>query len=120
MLTSDKDFNADDEEMNKRLYFHLKKLGMAFPDSAEDLEYFMEHVKRQNIIIPKDLPSPEDIFSNGFLSMKGSLNDSLSNDVLENLAQAAREGGNIPPEVIKTMEEDRKKSEEQGNNEQSE
>jgi hypothetical protein len=120
MLTSDKDFNADDEEMNKRLYFHLKKMGMAFPDSDEDLEYFMEHVKRQNVTIPKDLPSPEDILSNGFLSMKGSMNDSISDDVMENLAQAAREGGDIPPEIMKKMEDDRKKSEERENNEQPE
>lgn len=111
------EFNMEDDNaaMSNEIYQHLKKLGLAFPDNKEEFDQFITTIK-STMQVATDLPSSEDILKNGTLTLGGSLNESTDFQIQENLAQAAREGGEIPDEILKQMEADRKKSEEQQQN----
>jgi len=108
------DFNMDDDNaaMSNEIYLHLKKLGLAFPDNKEEFDQFIATIS-SSMQVSTDLPLPDDILRNGILTLGGSLNESTDFEIQENLAQAAREGGEIPEEILKQMEADRKKSEEE-------
>lgn len=108
-----------DEWSDNDLYSALKKMGLAFPDTEEELDHFLRLLKDQQIPVPDNLPAPGDILSNGFIQMSGSMDESTNLEIEDSLQQAAREGGDISPEIRKKMEEDRKKSEEDQDNEQS-
>ena len=116
MIENKLDIDPEDSEMNNELYFHLKKIGMAFPDTEEELDHFLQLLKKQSILLPKDLPSADAILKAGLLTLQGSINDSIDLHIEENLAQAAREGGDITEEIMKKMEQDRKKSEDEADN----
>ncbi|MFT3704776.1 MAG: hypothetical protein QM802_20595 [Agriterribacter sp.] len=111
------DFNMEDDNaaMSNEIYQHLKKLGLAFPDNKEEFHQFIATISN-TMQVSTELPSPDDILKNGILSLAGSLNESTDFQIQENLAQAAREGGEIPDEILKQMEADRQKSEEEQQN----
>jgi hypothetical protein len=115
MMLSEFNMEDDNAAMSNEIYQHLKKLGLAFPDNKEEFDQFIATIN-STMQVATDLPSSEDILKNGILTLGGSLNESTDFQIQENLAQAAREGGEIPDEILKQMEADRKKSEEEQQN----
>jgi hypothetical protein len=107
-LPSDNSAEWSDQD----LYIVLKKMGVAFPDTQEELDHFLQLLKDQHMPLPDNLPAPGDILKDGFIQMTTPMDDSVNLEIEDYLQQAAREGSDISPEVRKRMEEDRKKSEE--------
>ena len=103
--------NEDDGAFQDDLYRYLKQMGRAFPDTMEELDHFLHLIDQKNIIT-NDFPSADEILGRGFVEL-GDFNPSTDEEIEENLAQAAREGGEIPPDVIEQMNKDRKKREEE-------
>lgn len=101
----------NDAEMSEELYLHLKRLGLAFPDTQEELEHFLELVEQYKANLPSDLPTANDILANAEMKMPASLNSSTDSEIEENLAQAARDGGELSDDLMKKLAADRKKTE---------
>jgi len=114
MIPADSNIEDDNAGMSNEIYQHLKKLGLAFPDNREEFDHFMQLINN-GMQVTRDLPGPDEILRNGLLGLSGSLNQSTDTQIEENLAQAAREGGTIPDDVLKQMDLDRQKSEEEQN-----
>jgi hypothetical protein len=108
-----------EEWSDQDLYIVLKRMGLAFPDTQEELEQFLQLLKDQHIPLLDNLPAAGDILKNGFIRMTSPMDDSINLEIEDYLQQAAREGGDISPEVRKRMEEDRKKSEEDQDHDQT-
>jgi hypothetical protein len=114
MMTTDFNMEDDNAAMSNEIYQHLKKLGLAFPENREEFDYFLVLLNSE-MQAAQDLPGPDKILRNGLQTLHGTLNESTDINIEENLAQAAREGGDIPDEVLKQMDLDRQKSEEEQN-----
>jgi hypothetical protein len=102
----------NDAEMSEALYLHLKKQGLAFPDTQEELDHFLELVQQHKVDLPADLPSAADILSNGEMNMPSDLNSSTDSEIEENLSQAARDGRELSDELMRKLQADRKRTEE--------
>ena len=107
------------EGSDRDLYALLKKMGLAVPDTEEELDHLLHLLEDQRIAIPDDLPTPKEILAHGFIIMQTPLDESMDPSIEEELQQAAREGGDISADVRKRMEEDRNKSEDEQDDEQS-
>lgn len=116
-MTSFPDMNAaDDEKMNEEIYENLKKAGLAFPETEEELSRFIELAEKSKTVVPDHLNDVTAILQKGRQQIDSTLNSSTDARVEENLAAAAREGKPISDAVSKRMDEDRRKSENKANN----
>lgn len=106
----------EDAEMSNELYKHLKKYGLVFPDTEEELNQFIELAKNYKAVLPPNLNDANLILKTGLLKIHGPLNTSTNLVVEENMAQAAREGGEISEEVLKKMHIDRENREKEFEN----
>jgi hypothetical protein len=71
-------------------------------------------VSRKKNNIPEDLNDPFQILKKGKVTTLNSFNVSEDHEVEENLAMAAREGKEIPEDILRQMEQDRKDVQEKG------
>ena len=109
--------NYPNEE--KSLYKALKKFIYTFPDSEEDLILSEEKISKMEFEIPDKLNDPLEILRVGRIEKVSEFHSFYDAELEENLAQAAREGSNIPDDVWEQMEEDRKKKENKSNDKES-
>ncbi len=87
----------------------LKSLGYLFPTSEDEVDSFVAKNKLEET--PENYCYASDLLSKA----KHTLNDQrthIENDKsIDNLARAARNGGDIPKDILKKMESDRDKAE---------
>jgi hypothetical protein len=88
-------------------YNALKKYGYLFPETQEELDCLRIRLSNKNIEIPKEFDNPMEIIKRGFMELKDGFDIESDNIVEENLAQAAREGKEITPDVQNKMDKDR-------------
>ena len=103
--------NADDDEFLSEIHRHLKKMGLAFPDTEEELDHFFSIIDNEALPLKIELPTAADILARGKIILSEALNSSSNPLIEENLSQAARDGGDISDEVRRRMEQDRTNSE---------
>ncbi len=87
----------------------FKSLGYLFATSEDEVEYFETHNKLEEV--PESFCSANEILSkskHSIIKRKFVLDDNRS---IENLARAARKGGDISEEILKKMKLDRDKAE---------
>ena len=103
-----------DNDMNKEKFFYksLKRHGYIFPETREELQSFEDDIFKMKLKIPKKLDDPLEILKAGKTGEIPHFNSFHQDEIEENLAQAAREGSDIPSDVWEQMEKDRKDSEE--------
>jgi len=111
MLPNNATLDADDDDFQSEILRHLIKMGLAFPETEEELDHFLIIIDQEKTKVPVCLPTAAEILARGYAELPDSLNPSLDGAIEDNLAQAAREGGEISPEVLARMEQDRKASE---------
>ena len=105
------------ERISEQAFFKaLRIYGYIFPETEEELENFEKSVLKVKIEIPSKLENPLDLLKMGRIETISEFRDFFDDQIEENLAQAAREGSDIPEDVWKQMEKDREKSE--GENEE--
>lgn len=103
----------------KAFFKALKKYGYIFPESEEELKLSEENISKMDFEIPVKLNDPLKILKAGRIEKISEFNSFYDAELEENLAQAARDGSNIPDEVWEQMEKDRKKAENKNNDKES-
>lgn len=103
-----------DNKANQEKAFHkaLKSYGYIFPETEKELRAFEASIYKMEFDIPDKFNNPLKILNEGRIEKVNEFHSFYDEQVEENLAQAAREGSNIPDEVWKQMDNDRKKAEE--------
>ena len=107
---------SNEEEI---LYKALKNYGYAFPESKEELKLAEQMISKMEFEIPDKLNDPLEILKVGRIEKVSEFHSFYDAEIEENLAQAAREGSNIPDDVWEQMEEDRKKNEDKKNDKET-
>jgi hypothetical protein len=120
LIPQNNGLSQEDAEMSNELYRHLKNYALIFPDTEEEVEHFIEVAQKHKATLPPTLNDADLILKTGLLRIQTSLNTSSSLEIEENMAQAAREGGEIPEEVLKKMHRDRENKEKQIENDSPE
>ena len=85
----------------------LRANGYLFPIIAEQVEFLEQHHEQLFAQAPTGLTSGEDILRRGLISFNPLRRDLIDPQVEHSLAQAAREGKEIPDHVREQMQRDR-------------
>ena len=97
----------------------LKNYGYIFPETEEELKLSEENISMMDFEIPDKLNDPLEILKLCRIEKISEFNSFYDAEIEENLAQAAREGSNIPDDVWEQMENDRKREENKNNGKES-
>lgn len=113
--------NDQNKKVAQEEAFHkaLKSYGYVFPETEEELQAFESGIFKMKFKIPEKFNDPSAILEKGKIKRVGDFNSFYDEEVEENLAQAAREGSDIPSDVWEQMEKDRKNAEEAKDDEQA-
>ncbi|NVO10732.1 MAG: hypothetical protein HXX16_12265 [Bacteroidales bacterium] len=87
----------------------LKSLGYLFPSTEDEVDSFEENNKMEEI--PEIYCNPIDLLSKSKSHLPNFKNTIDFNKSMDNLARAARNGGEISDVIINKMKSDRDKSE---------
>jgi len=85
----------------------LARAGLALPTTPEQVEQEERELEREPIATPHRLRDPFAIFNPRPIRSEAASPPATSVEVLEELRQAARFGGEISPDVRSRMEDDR-------------
>jgi hypothetical protein len=107
--------NNRKRQYESKLTHSLRANGYLFPITVEQVNHLEENHKEifKNLV---PLLSSDDILNRGVVSFKPIVINAEENEFTISLAQAAREGKEIPEDIRKQMEEDRKKATNPSNN----
>lgn len=108
-----KDDCENTKDLERKIYATLRAKGLIIPITAQEVLDAETLMKGNMVEIPKELRDPEVILNRAKqkLSIKSSPLFSSNKEVEENLARAAREDGNISPEIDDRMRKDREAAE---------
>jgi hypothetical protein len=107
----------DNTRQEKAFHKALKSYGYIFPETEAELQSFEESISKMKFQIPDKFNDPMEILKAGKIENVGQFNSFNDVQIEEHLAQAAREGSNIPDDVRAQMEKDRKDAEEKSDGE---
>lgn len=97
-------------DFESRLIGSLKRNGNIFPTTEEEIEQFeVCHIKDIQNVVSK-LPSADEILKRGKLEKKWTISSVADEHVVQNMAQAARDGKKLTDVLRQKMLDDRKKS----------
>lgn len=113
-----KDEFENTKDLERKIYATLRAKGLIIPITAEEVLDAEALMKGNMIELPEELRDPEVILnrSKQKLSIKFSPLSSSNKETEENLARAAREDGNISPEIEERMRKDREAAEKKHKN----
>lgn len=103
--------NAD--EMSRELDSALRILGLGMPRTVEEVAAAEKELEKERITLPCSLLDSQAVLTrrpSRVLPIRPHQNEG-DDAARQNLARAAREGGDIPPEIEERMRRDRKKAE---------
>lgn len=99
-------FENDFEDSFEKL---LKSIGYLFPSTENEVDSFEANNKLEEI--PENYCNPIDLISKSKIHLPTSQNIIDFNKSVDNLARAARNGSEIPDDIINKMKPDRDRSE---------
>lgn len=106
----------DDASFEKGWLKALRRFGFVFPTTREELESFEKELAKEKVELPSHLQDPFEVLRRGESVSLNSMGDYSNKSIEENLARAAREGGEIPDDVAERMKKDRSSAEESTDN----
>lgn len=106
MTDKNKTLKNDFEDSFKK---SLKSLGHLFPTTEDEVEAFEENNEIKEV--PENYLNATDLLTTAKQTSINKTEQDNYNKSSENLAMAARKGGNIPEEILKKMKSDRDKAE---------
>jgi len=83
----------------------LKSLGYAFPETDEQMTAFEKRIGTNSL--PEEFQSPEFVFKNERKIPSFSINNDVNETAEKNWAIAARDGKDIPNDILAKMKTDR-------------
>jgi len=103
--------NLDDlSDFESRLIRSLKGNGCIFPITEEEIEQFEACYIKDIQKVASKLPPASEILKRGKLEKKWTINAVADENVVQNMAQAARDGKTLTDSLRQKMLDDRKKS----------
>jgi hypothetical protein len=102
-----------DAEFEHYVNRKLKSLGYIFPETDEQMAIFEKRVG--NHPLPEEFHSPEFVFKNERKVISFSLKPEVNETAEKNWAIAAREGKNIPDDILDKMKTDRENARQKRN-----
>lgn len=102
--------DAGNDRFEENLDWSLKVHGFVFPESDNEVEEFRQKTMGKINPLPHELQDPRAVFKRKSTPAVRRFEIQRSNEFVENLAMAAREGKAIPADVLQRMEEDRQRS----------
>lgn len=114
-MQSDKK-NLDETQkgnFEQKLLRSLKVHGFVFPESDDEVEELYKNCLAGKLSIPEKLKDPAWVFEHNENSNSKviKLSSSAPKEIVQNLAQAAREGKELSDDILSKMEADRKAAE---------
>ncbi len=97
--------NTNETRQEKMIQKAFRKGGLLFPETPEEVLEFEKRYGKTDIILPEELQEPSFITSKSPLQTKKK-----KLEAFENLAMAAREGSQLPTDILEKMKEDRDKA----------
>lgn len=108
--------NDEDMSVEERLLITLKTNGFLLPETDDELDLFLESLEDVHEPIPNELKKPLEIIKRGkFKRLTNIISLNVDFQDNENLAMAARDGGEISVDILKQMEKDRQQKENESN-----
>ena len=104
----------DDAEMESLLYQALLKDGRVIPHTPEEVALVNELLAGQVVELPPELLDPEAVLRGSITPRSLPISLPFNPEAVHQLASAARNGSEIPPEVRQRMEADRNTAEGSG------
>ena len=112
MSDPNKKSDVTDPEIGQKLYRAVSSLGWRLPESDEEIAEAEQWVEEHPLDLPDEITDPEQALGSSRRFMKRPLRTLPNEDVVaDNLARAAREGKEIPPEIEARMKKDREDAE---------
>ena len=94
--------------VEKEVFAALRRLGWTMPVTTTEVERAEQELEQHPVTLPDSLRNPDSVFQRLHNPEPANNGDTSSlNDCEQNLARAAREGGNISPETEQQMQRDR-------------
>ncbi|PRY13770.1 hypothetical protein CLV24_105140 [Pontibacter ummariensis] len=105
--------SQDDTSYEIRLLRFLGENAFIMPESDKEMDDFISLCDSIKIELPHALKNPFDIVRKGLVEPRDILDSDNEDtrDIENNLAQAAREGKEIPAHILEKMKENRKNAE---------
>jgi len=91
----------------RKLVKSLKCSGHLFPETDDEIRAFDQHFSKEIKASGKNIPNPAALLAKGRVDKMWTVKTEIDESVKENLAQAAREGKEIPDEIKRKMIDDR-------------
>ena len=91
----------------------LKSLGYAFPETDEQMSVFEKRIGTHSL--PKEFQSPDFVFNNERKTLSFSINNDVNETAEKNWAIAARDGKDIPDDILAKMKTDRESARQKRN-----
>jgi len=107
---NEQDQNLDDQSFETRLLKFLGENAFIFPETQKEMKNFINICEGTALQLPEALKNPLAILKRGIInsSSEAELKSEESKMIEDNLAQAAREGKEIPFHIQRKMEDKRK------------
>ena len=110
----------DGTEFDKEVYEALRTAGWTFPETPEEVEQVEQEHAENPVELPEHLSDAAKVFNMIHMPLADNNPERVlpvprSNDVRSDLAQAAREGGEISKDLAERMRQDRRKARDQAN-----
>lgn len=101
------------DDLEKDLFVALRRFGWTIPQTEEEVEKAEKEIERNLVTLPGSLRDPSTLLDKLHNLPQPSVHESSVPDdaTVEHLARAAREAGEITPEVEERMRQDRKAAE---------
>lgn len=103
---------SNDDKIDDCLMKSLKTHGFIFSDTEDEIEEFYLEFLLKKTSLPHDLRDSSSVFKASEAKEAKVFNLPPNRLIVENLAQAARDGSNISDEILEKMKRDRIASEE--------
>jgi hypothetical protein len=105
--------SAGADAMSRELAAALRTLGWTMPKTASEVAAAEARLAREQIVLPESLLDADAVLQRrpGRVLPFRPHAEKTGDVALENLSRAAREGGEIPPDVEQAMREDRERAE---------
>jgi hypothetical protein len=94
-----------DAEFEHYVQEGLKSLGYAFPETDEQMAVFEKRVSMQSL--PEEFQSPDFVFNNERKTIVVSFQNPINEAAESNWAIAARDGKDLPNDILNKMKQDK-------------
>ncbi|MCI0458581.1 MAG: hypothetical protein L0Z62_16580 [Gemmataceae bacterium] len=112
------DYLTDEQKLERLAFETLKSLGWLIPQTPADVARAEAELASDSVELPESLRDPFAILDTCPPKRPEPAPATPDEETAELLARAAREGGEIPPEVEERMRQDRAKAEQDHDDEQ--